>query len=165
MSNLERRLKKLEDAAAEAAQSERNGVEWQMGYCQELPADYVGEKHVALVTRLPNGYYEWEERPGPGPVDNDGDAATLIRVIFVKGRDGVKVPYKLGAWRELEEDKEPAVSLGEPKAEVRGCEVPSPDNGDPLARIRALLAAPPSPQPQTQPPFRPSPAPPPWSWA
>ena len=40
-----------------------------------LPADYVGERHVVIVKREPAGApgkFEWcefEERPGPAPVD------------------------------------------------------------------------------------------------
>jgi hypothetical protein len=162
MTATEKRLEKAE-AAVEAREA-KGGIEWQMGYVQRLPVDYAGERHTVIVSRLPNGYYEWEERPGPGPVDYDGDAATLIRVIFVKGRDGVKVPYKLGAWREPEEARtQPEVVAAPEQQQSAGKQDDAP--GDPLARIRALLAAPPPPPPQTQSRFRPSPAPPPWSYA
>src|SRR5258708_20225813 len=45
------------------------------GYLQTLPADYVGERHVVIVKREPSGasgqneWCEFEERPGPPPLD------------------------------------------------------------------------------------------------
>ena len=42
------------------------------GYLKTLPTDYVGERHVVIVKREPSGNGEWcefEERPGPAPVD------------------------------------------------------------------------------------------------
>ena len=45
------------------------------GYLNTLPADYVGDRHVVIVKREPAeapGNVEWcefEERPGPAPVD------------------------------------------------------------------------------------------------
>jgi hypothetical protein len=45
------------------------------GYLKTLPTDYVGERHVVIVKREPagvSGTFEWcefEERPGPAPVD------------------------------------------------------------------------------------------------
>jgi hypothetical protein len=45
------------------------------GYLKTLPADFVGERHVVIVKREPagaSGNFEWcefEERPGPAPVD------------------------------------------------------------------------------------------------
>ena len=53
------------------------------GWLLPLPADYVGERHVVTVKREPttSPYFEWcewEERPGPAPIDAD---------------DGVPTPY------------------------------------------------------------------------
>src|ERR1039457_3961560 len=42
------------------------------GYLKTLPTDYVGERHVVIVNRKLSGKGEWcefEERPGPAPVD------------------------------------------------------------------------------------------------
>ena len=46
------------------------------GWVKRLPSDYVGDRHVVLVTRWPTAspHAEWcqfEERPGPGPNDAD----------------------------------------------------------------------------------------------
>jgi len=53
------------------------------GWLTTLPADYVGERHFVIVQQEPTGsphfeWYEWEERPGPAPIDAD---------------DGVPTPY------------------------------------------------------------------------
>ena len=42
------------------------------GWLATLPADYVEERHVVTVKRVPTGsphfeWCEWEERPGPAP--------------------------------------------------------------------------------------------------
>jgi hypothetical protein len=96
-NTIQRRLEKVE-ATLEASET-KGGIEWQMGYYQKLPPDYVGERHTVTVSRLPDGKYEWEERPGPAPTDGKDDSKILIRITFVKGRDGVEVRYKLGdAW-------------------------------------------------------------------
>ena len=95
---LKRRLEKLE--AAEQSKDISNRVGFEMGWCQKLPPD-VGERHMVEVSQLPDGKYEWEERPGRAPADED-DSTTIIRLNLVKGHDGVEVPYQLGdAWRKL----------------------------------------------------------------
>ena len=52
------------------------------GYLKTLPTDFVGERHVVIVNRKPSGKGEWcefEERPGPAPVDarEDDDGITI----------------------------------------------------------------------------------------
>ena len=52
------------------------------GCLKTLPADYVGERHVVIVKREPSGNGEWcefEERPGPAPVDahQEDDGITI----------------------------------------------------------------------------------------
>ena len=85
------------EATIEARET-KGGVEIQMGYVQELPPDYAGERHLVTVSRLPNGYYEWEERPGPAPVDvNEDGGHTIIRVGIA-----CTPPYQLGDRRKTE---------------------------------------------------------------
>jgi hypothetical protein len=63
---LKRRIEKLE--AVEHSKDSSNRLEVQYGrIVEELPDDYVGEKHLAEVRRLPDGHYEWAERPGEAP--------------------------------------------------------------------------------------------------
>src|SRR5580700_675373 len=55
------------------------------GYLKTLPADYVGERHVVIVKREPSGNGEWcefEERPGPAPVDAQEDDCTTIHIVY-----------------------------------------------------------------------------------
>ena len=58
------------------------------GYLKTLPADYVGERHVAVVKREPgraSGNFEWcefEERPGPAPVDAQEEDAITICIVY-----------------------------------------------------------------------------------
>ena len=57
------------------------------GYLKTLPADYVGERHVVIVKREPaeapgNEWCEFEERPGPAPVDAQEDDCTTIYIIY-----------------------------------------------------------------------------------
>jgi len=69
-SRLLERIKRLEQMQELAKPSI-----FQSGWLKPLPKDYVGERHVVIVTREPtasNG--EWcrfEERPGPAPPDLD----------------------------------------------------------------------------------------------
>ena len=55
------------------------------GYLKTLPTDYVGERHVVIVKQEPSGNGEWcefEERPGPAPLDaqEDDDGITIYLV-------------------------------------------------------------------------------------
>ena len=58
------------------------------GYLKTLPADYVGERHVVIVKREPAGApgnFEWgefEERPGPAPVDAQEEDAITICIVY-----------------------------------------------------------------------------------
>ena len=58
------------------------------GYLTTLPADYVGERHVAVVKREPgraSGNFEWcelEELPGPAPVDAQEEDAITICIVY-----------------------------------------------------------------------------------
>jgi hypothetical protein len=55
------------------------------GYLKTLPADYVGERHVVIVKREPSGNGEWcefEERPGPAPLDAQEEDCTTIYIGY-----------------------------------------------------------------------------------
>ena len=58
------------------------------GYLKTLPADYVGERHVVTVKRKPAeapGEVEWcefEERPGPAPVDAQEEDGITIHIVY-----------------------------------------------------------------------------------
>jgi hypothetical protein len=57
------------------------------GYLKTLPADYVGERHVAIVKREPSGapngeWCEFEERPGPAPPDAQEEDCTTIYIVY-----------------------------------------------------------------------------------
>ncbi len=55
------------------------------GYLKTLPADYVGERHVVIVSRKPSGQGEWcefEERPGRAPVDAQEDDGITIYIVY-----------------------------------------------------------------------------------
>ncbi len=58
------------------------------GYLKTLPADYVGERHVVIVKREPAGapgkgeWCEFEERPGPAPLDAQEDDCITIHLIY-----------------------------------------------------------------------------------
>ncbi len=57
------------------------------GYLKTLPADYVGERHVVIVKREPAGapngeWCEFEERPGPAPVDTQEEDCTTIYIVY-----------------------------------------------------------------------------------
>jgi len=68
--------------------SSRQRVVLQFGRMEILPASYTGERHVAVVSCVPdeNGRdsFESEERPGPAPpgVDDDGDSLADPRPHF-----------------------------------------------------------------------------------
>ena len=58
------------------------------GVLKTLPADYVGERHVVIVKREPSGapgngeWCEFEERPGPAPVDAQEEDAITIYIVY-----------------------------------------------------------------------------------
>jgi hypothetical protein len=64
------------------------------GVLKTLPKDYVGERHVAIVKREPAGapgneWCEFEERPGPVPVDAEEDECIAIHLIYRE----VEIPH------------------------------------------------------------------------
>jgi hypothetical protein len=56
------------------------------GYLKTLPADYVGERHRAIVKREPSANGEWcefEERPGPAPPGAEEEQnCTTILIVY-----------------------------------------------------------------------------------
>ena len=57
------------------------------GVLKTLPADYVGDRHVVVVKREPGGapgneWCEFEERPGPAPLDSQEEDAITICIVY-----------------------------------------------------------------------------------
>jgi hypothetical protein len=75
-----KRLQRLEEVRA----AEPRPVELQFGYLKKLPPDYTGERHVVTLGRLADGNYQWEERPGPAPVEEEDNSKTIIRMNLVE---------------------------------------------------------------------------------
>jgi hypothetical protein len=86
MRSLLTRLKRLEHVRAAERLPQ---IEVQIGhYVKQLPPEYVGERHVVTVDQLPDGEYQWEERPGPAPAnEDDDDTRTIIRVVSVEAKE------------------------------------------------------------------------------
>ena len=91
MRSVTSRLARLERLDRLSTAPRRFRVQW--GYLKTLPDDYVGPRHVATVRQLPpvergEGWYEWEERPGPEPVSNatGPDDEILVQVHYVEGK-------------------------------------------------------------------------------
>ena len=80
---LRSRLEKLE-VRMEPKKPQR----FRSGYLKTLPADYVGERHVAIVKREPAGptgqdeWCEFEERPGPAALDAQEEDCTTIYIVY-----------------------------------------------------------------------------------
>ena len=45
---------------------------------KELPPDFVGERHIAILREGPDGHCEFEERPGPEPPGLRDDVPWVI---------------------------------------------------------------------------------------
>ena len=78
------RLKRLESAEALAAEMEPPKM--RLGPIKKPSPVYTGERHVAIVKRLPprspiGEWVEFEERPGPAPEQLDD--ARFIDICFV----------------------------------------------------------------------------------
>jgi len=70
----------------------------QYGNLKTLPDDYTGPRHVATKTQIPPeelppaeravNWFEWEERPGPGPASTatGPDDGLLVHVCYVEKR-------------------------------------------------------------------------------
>jgi len=79
----------------EAKTANRRTVVYRYGYLKTLPNDFVGERHVVIVKREPSGatgqdeWCEFEERPGPAPVDAQEEDCTTIYIVY---RDRLNPP-------------------------------------------------------------------------
>ena len=78
---LRSRLERLEVVEPKKPQRFRSG------YLKTLLPDYVGERHVVIVKREPAGApgnerCEFEERPGPAPVDAQEEDCTTIYIVY-----------------------------------------------------------------------------------
>ena len=82
MRSLLTRLKRLERVRAAQRLPQ---VDLQIGYVKKLPPEYTGERHVVTVGRLSDGKYQWEERPGLAPAneEKEGNARRIIRINLV----------------------------------------------------------------------------------
>jgi hypothetical protein len=67
----------------------------QLGNLKTLPEDYTGPRHVVTAKQLPPDsigrvWFEWEERPGPGPAEQSDRLSDeqIIRVCYVE-RNGL----------------------------------------------------------------------------
>ena len=76
-----KRLQRLEEVRA----AQPRPLELQFGYLKKLPPDYTGERHVVTLGRLPDGNYQWEERPGPANEDEDC-SKMIIRINLVEAK-------------------------------------------------------------------------------
>ena len=73
------------------------------GVLKTLPKDYVGERHVVIVKREPaqapgNEWCEFEERPGPAPVDAQEEDCTTIYIGYrdlVNPQGGIHRPAEV----------------------------------------------------------------------
>ena len=66
------------------------------GYLKTLPTDYVGERHVVIVKQESSGNGEWcefEERPGPAPLDTQEDDVG-ITIYLVYRECGIRQPER-----------------------------------------------------------------------
>jgi hypothetical protein len=84
MRSLLTRLKRLEHVRAAERLPQ---IEVQIGYLKRLPPEYVGERHVVTMGQLPDGKYQWEERPGPAPAEEDADPRMIIRINLVEAKE------------------------------------------------------------------------------
>src|SRR5215469_5101727 len=93
MRSLLTRLKRLEQVRA--GEQRHSPLQVEFGYIKELPPGYPHPRHTATVGRFANGYFKWEERPGPPPPGQDDlRNGNTMRIVFVQGKDGKPVPIE-----------------------------------------------------------------------
>lgn len=89
-----KRLQRLEAVRAAAPRP----VELRFSHLKKLSSDYAGERHVVTLGRLPDGNYQWEERPGPAPANEDENCSkTIIRINLVEAKHGQHEPAEAEA--------------------------------------------------------------------
>ena len=72
-------------------------VKLQFGHLKQLPADYIGERHVVVVRQIPpqspgEDWYEFEERPGRAVAVTPSESDDLIiQVHYVESMAGLQV--------------------------------------------------------------------------
>jgi hypothetical protein len=96
MRSIISRLARLERQEAHASRAQRIVIQY--GFLKELPAGCSGPRHVVTVRQIPpdelsptaraDNWFEWEERPGPGPVeDAEGHRhEQIIQVCYVEAK-------------------------------------------------------------------------------
>ncbi len=94
MRSVVSRLARLEQLNRLRPRPQRIRIE--RGYLKTLPDDYTGPRHVVTVRQIPpeeiapperdSNWFEWEERPGPGPAANatGPDDELVIQVHYVE---------------------------------------------------------------------------------
>jgi hypothetical protein len=99
MKSLLTRLKRLEEVRA--CEQRHGPLQLEFGYLKELPPEYASPRHTATVGRFANGYFKWEERPGPPPLGPDERRnGNTMRIVLVEARDGK--PVAIENFDELE---------------------------------------------------------------
>jgi hypothetical protein len=80
MKSLLTRLKRLEQVRSG---EQRNGpMIVEFGYVvKKLPPDYSGPRHLVKLGRLPDGRYQWEERPGPPPIGEESQNRLIVEFV------------------------------------------------------------------------------------
>jgi hypothetical protein len=80
----------------------------QYGYLKTLPDNFVGPRHTVTVRQIPRAWrtysggdwFEWEERPGPGPEPASNATSPsdeiLVHVCYLEGK--VKGSIRALAW-------------------------------------------------------------------
>ena len=77
-------VKRLQHLEQVPTLEDQGPVEIQLGHLKKLPPEYAGERHVVTVGRDPDGRYQWEERLGLAPAnEEEGNARRIIRLNLV----------------------------------------------------------------------------------
>ena len=80
MRSLLSRLKRLEEVRSVEQGNGPMIVEF--GYVvKRLSADYSGSRHLVTLGRLADGKYQWEERPGPAPTEQQSQNRLIVEFV------------------------------------------------------------------------------------
>jgi hypothetical protein len=102
MRSVVSRLARLERLSTLSTAPKRLRIQY--GYLKTLPDDYIGPRHTVTAGRLPPGWgassgeawFEWEERPGPGPASNatGPNDEIVVQVHYVEKRPAWNPPTR-----------------------------------------------------------------------
>ena len=94
MRSLLPRLARLEQQLQIRPQNQK--IKVQYGNLKQLPEHYIGPRHVIGVKQISpespgEEWFEWEERPGPGPPSKDTGKTDdlIVQVCYVEARTGL----------------------------------------------------------------------------